>query len=225
MNSNKNISLDEVLNNGTKQSRIDAGLDADGYCDMGTIADWKMDMMVWHLLKQLRFSIRSIVDKSYALYEKCYKSSQHLSKGELEELNGRLEKEKNKRDNLTEMRLGGELSKEEYQTNKHKINSNILKLKQRIDELQRQSRAESKKLLQKISFIIDSLINKVVPNSGYDYNWYMNLIPHLSDDEYQCIKEFNIEYEDAKAYRKLRGEMLRPNQWRNLVVQNIYLVV
>lgn len=192
MNSNKNISLDEVLNNGTKQSRIDAGLDADGYCDMGTIADWKMDMMVWHLLKQLRFSIRSIVDKSYALYEKCYKSSQHLSKGELEELNGRLEKEKNKRDNLTEMRLGGELSKEEYQTNKHKINSNILKLKQRIDELQRQSRAESKKLLQKISFddftkiveekldfsqtqisevIIDSLINKVVPNSGYDYNW------------------------------------------------------
>ena len=43
MNSNKNISLDEVLNNGTKQSRIDAGLDADGYCDMGTIADWKME--------------------------------------------------------------------------------------------------------------------------------------------------------------------------------------
>ena len=42
-----------VLNNGSKQTRIDAGLDADKYCDMGTIADWKFDLMLRELLKAL----------------------------------------------------------------------------------------------------------------------------------------------------------------------------
>lgn len=232
-----------VLNHGTKQSRIDVGLDAEGYCDMGTIADWKMDMMAWHLLKQLRFSIRSIIEKSYTIYNKSYKSCQHSNKSEVEELSAKLDKEKIKMDNLTEMRLGGEIAKEEYQEYKYKINSNILKLEQRIDELKRQSRMENKGLSQKISFdefekiiegkidfskpkiavgVLDSLINKVVPNDSYDFKWYMNLIPHINDESYQCVGEFTIEFEDAKAYRKMRGEMLRPNQWRNLIVR-IYI--
>ena len=47
-------------------------------------------------------------------------------------------------------------------------------------------------------------------------------MPHTNDDDYQCIGEFTIEFEDAKAYRKMRGEMLRPNQWNNLIVK-IYI--
>ena len=140
-----------VLNNGSKQSRIDAGLDTDGYCDMGTIADWKMDMMAWHLLKQLRFSIKSIVDKSYKIYEKSYQSSKNSEREELDVLSDKLGKEKVKLNNLTEMRLGGEITKEEYQEHKYKINSNILHLEQRIDELQKQFRVEKRGISQKIS--------------------------------------------------------------------------
>ena len=31
-----------VLNNGSKKVRIEVGLDAEKYCDMGAIADWKL---------------------------------------------------------------------------------------------------------------------------------------------------------------------------------------
>ena len=42
-----------MLNNGSKKSRVQVGLDADRYCDMGAIADWKMDMMAYYIFKRL----------------------------------------------------------------------------------------------------------------------------------------------------------------------------
>lgn len=67
--------------------------------------------------------------------------------------------------------------------------------------------------------LIEALVNKVVPNDSHDFNWYMNLKPHVSDNDYECIGEFVIHFAEAKAYREMRGEMLRSNQWTDLTVR------
>ena len=229
-----------ILNNGSKQARIEAGLDTTGYCDMGTIADWKMDMMVWNLLKQLHMHIDSIAQKSYNYYDRGCKTIQHTNTDEIEQLTEKLNREQRKLENLTEMRAGGEIRKEEYQENKYKVNSNILKLEQRIDELKRKARAAKNGSESKLSTdefrriieeqmdfskpqisrgLIEALVNKVVPNDSHDLNWYMNLKPHVSDNDYECIGEFVIHFAEAKAYREMRGEMLRSNQWTDLTVR------
>ncbi|MGN0744557.1 MAG: recombinase family protein [Christensenellales bacterium] len=229
-----------ILNNGSKQARIEAGLDTTGYCDMGTIADWKMDMMVWNLLEQLHMHIDSIAQKSYNYYDRGCKTIQHTNTDEIEQLTEKLNREQRKLENLTEMRAGGEITKEEYQENKYKVNSNILKLEQRIDELKRKARAAKNGSESKLSTdefrriieeqmdfskpqisrgLIEALVNKVVPNDSHDFNWYMNLKPHVSDNDYECIGEFVIHFAEAKAYREMRGEMLRSNQWTDLTVR------
>lgn len=58
-----------ILNNGSKQARIDAGLDADKYCDMGTIADWKFDLMLRELLKALNLNNDDLIKKAYNQFE------------------------------------------------------------------------------------------------------------------------------------------------------------
>ncbi len=55
--------------NAVKQARIDAGLDADKYCDMDTIADWKMDLMLFEVLKALNLGDSTSVHAAYQTFK------------------------------------------------------------------------------------------------------------------------------------------------------------
>lgn len=52
-----------VLNNGSKQARIDSGLDSEKFCNMGTIADWKFDLMLFEVLKALNLDDEDLIKK------------------------------------------------------------------------------------------------------------------------------------------------------------------
>lgn len=232
------------LNNGSKQSRIEAGLPSEKFCDMGTIADWKMDMMVWYIMRELNFSSKRIVSDSYNLFIQAHRQQQ-ISNNFIDDLVRQKDKEQQKLENLTEMRINGELTKEEFQTYKNKITVNISKIESRIEELRKKEEEEKTKRQANISFddfvrllseeidfskpaisegLISVLINKVVPSNSQEFNWYLNLFPHTNEEEikFREIESFTIDFQKAHEFRKLRGELLRSNQWRDLVV-HIYI--
>ena len=233
-----------VLNNGSKQTRIDAGLDADKYCDMGTIADWKFDLMLRELLKALNLNNDDLIKKAYNQFENSYTKETKEAR-ELCDAEAKLRKIRIKLENLTEMRVNGEIDKQEYSSLKAKINGEMLIAEKEIDDIKRVVLEEERKATPLVSIdvfrsmavedldftkpirhsaLVNTMIKKIVPNTSLDFKWYLNLYPKrddAGDEGYKEVVEFTIDYDVAKDFRNNRGEMLRQNQWKDLTVRVI----
>ena len=231
-----------VLNNGSKQTRIDAGLDADKYCDMGTIADWKFDLMLRELLKALNLNNDDLIKKAYNQFENSYTKETKEAR-ELRDAEAKLRKIRIKLENLTEMRVNGEIDKQEYSSLKAKINGDMLIAEKEIDDIKRVVLEEERKATPLVSIgvfrsmavedpdftkpirhsaLVNTMIKKIVPNTSLDFKWYLNLYPKrddAGDEDYKEVVEFTINYDAAKDFRNNRGEMLRQNQWKDLTVR------
>ena len=231
-----------VLNNGSKQTRIDAGLDADKYCDMGTIADWKFDLMLRELLKALNLNNDDLIKKAYNQFENSYTKETKEAR-ELRDAEAKLRKIRIKLENLTEMRVNGEIDKQEYSSLKAKINGEMLIAEKEIDDIKRVVLEEERKATPLVSIdvfrsmavedldftkpirhsaLVNTMIKKIVPNTSLDFKWYLNLYPKrddAGDEDYKEVVEFTIDYDAAKDFRNNRGEMLRQNQWKDLTVR------
>lgn len=231
-----------VLNNGSKQTRIDAGLDADKYCDMGTIADWKFDLMLRELLKVLNLNNDDLIKKAYNQFENSYTKETKEAR-ELCDAEAKLRKIRIKLENLTEMRVNGEIDKQEYSSLKAKINGEMLIAEKEIDDIKRVALEEERKATPLVSIdvfrsmavedqdftkpirhsaLVNTMIKKIVPNTSLDFKWYLNLYPKrddAGDEDYKEVVEFTIDYDVAKDFRNNRGEMLRQNQWKDLTVR------
>lgn len=231
-----------VLNNGSKQTRIDTGLDADKYCDMGTIADWKFDLMLRELLKALNLNNDDLIKKAYNQFENSYTKETKEAR-ELRDAEAKLRKIRIKLENLTEMRVNGEIDKQEYSSLKAKINGEMLIAEKEIDDIKRVALEEERKTTPLVSIdvfrsiavedldftkpirhsaLVNTMIKKIVPNTSLDFKWYLNLYPKrddAGDEGYKEVVEFTIDYDVAKDFRNNRGEMLRQNQWKDLTVR------
>ena len=231
-----------VLNNGSKQARIDAGLNADKYCDMGTIADWKFDLMLRELLKALNLNNDDLIKKAYNQFENSYTKETKEAR-ELRDAEAKLRKIRIKLENLTEMRVNGEIDKQEYSSLKAKINGEMLIAEKEIDDIKRVVLEEERKATPLVSIdvfrsmavedldftkpirhsaLVNTMIKKIVPNTSLDFKWYLNLYPKrddAGDEDYKEVVEFTIDYDAAKDFRNNRGEMLRQNQWKDLTVR------
>ena len=231
-----------VLNNGSKQTRIDAGLDVGKYCDMGTIADWKFDLMLRELLKALNLNNDDLIKKAYNQFENSYTKETKEAR-ELRDAEAKLRKIRIKLENLTEMRVNGEIDKQEYSSLKAKINGEMLIAEKEIDDIKREVLEEERKATPLVSIdvfrsiavedldftkpirhsaLVNTMIKKIVPNTSLDFKWYLNLYPKrddAGDEDYKEVVEFTIDYDVAKDFRNNRGEMLRQNQWKDLTVR------
>ena len=230
------------LNNGSKKIRESAGISTEGYCDMGTIGDWKIDMMAQKIFQGLCGEQTECINRSYSIYENNFRAKGNNSNNQKEVLLSKIEKSKVKLNNLTNMRMEGEISKEEYQECRQKVTDEIAtfqkKLKALVEEKKEPDPAVIKMsldefaaiLIEKIDFnapiidrgIIEQFVEKIVPRNTLEFDWYLNLIPHIFEDNsstgYNEVWTFVINFDEAEKYRKLRGGFLRKNQWRDLTV-------
>ena len=231
-----------VLNNGSKKVRIEVGLDAEKYCDMGAIADWKLDLMFQKILDELNLHNNELVDKAYQKFEECYtrdmKDLRRLRDAEV-----KLRKIQMKIENLTEMRVSGEITKQEFSSMKNKINGEMLMAEKEVEEAKTLLLEEDKManplidkadfkdmIMEKLDFstpikqsnLVEAIVKKIVPNTTLDFTWYLNLFPRQEgneDRDYREIKTFIIGYKTAKEFRKTRHTLLRENQWQDLMVR------
>lgn len=209
---------------------------------MGTIADWKMDLMLFSVLEALNLNNASLMKKTYNQFENSYTKETKEAKG-LRDAEARLRKIQIKLENLTEMRVNGEINKQEFTSLKAKINGEMLVAEKEIDDIKQVVLEEEKRVTPLIPFevfrsmaieeldftkpikhsnLVDAIVKKIVPNTAQDFKWYLNLFPREegSDDrDYKEAAVITIGYEDAKKFRDNRGAMLRKNQWKDLTVR------
>lgn len=231
-----------ILNNGSKQARIDAGLDADKYCDMGTIADWKMDLMLFEVLKALNLGDSTSVHAAYQTFKNKNTKETNEARA-LRDAEAKLRKIQIKLENLTEMRVNGEIGKQEFMSLKTKINGEMLVVEKEIDDIKQVVLDEERKTTPLISFevfksiaiekldfskpikqsnLVDVIVKKIVPNTAQEFKWYLNLFPReegAEESDYEEIVVLEIDYDKAKEFREMRGAMLRKNQWKDLIIR------
>lgn len=230
-----------VLNNGSKKTRVNVGLDADHYCDMGAIADWKMDMMAYYIFKRFSLDPSDFKRKVYSIYKDSSGTDQKDYEVIIKNLISQIEKERIKLDNLTNMRMEGEINKDEYLNYKEKAVLNISRFEAEIVRLKKEELAHTEQtsgvlspeqiyelLKREIDLteprikrgLIDAFVEKVIPRHSREFNWYLNFVPHsvFDKNQYTEIDTFTIDFDSAHEYRAKRGELLRRNQWFDVVV-------
>ncbi|MGN1103450.1 MAG: recombinase family protein, partial [Candidatus Coproplasma sp.] len=230
------------LNNGSKQARIDAGLDAENFCDMTTIADWKFDLMLFAILEVLNLNNKDLIKKTYEKFKSLYRKDIKEVKG-LKEAEAKLRRIQIKLENLTEMRVNGEINKQEFTSLKAKINGEMLVVEKEIDDIKQAVHEEEKMTNPLISLetfsslvvedldfskplkhstLVDAIVKKIVPETTHDFKWYLNMFPKgegCRDEDYTEIMKITIDYEMAQKFKTERGSVLRPNHWKDIVVR------
>ncbi len=229
------------LNFGSKQIRVDARLPADDYCNVGCVADWKLDMMFAAVLRTLKGVKNDVIRHAYKIFNDNNKRDFSLIDRQIGELEGHISKEKMKLENLTDMRMSGEISKDEFISYKEKICANILKFELRLNDLRGKLMEEDKEILPKMTYdqfeamvelsidftkpvlqssVAEQLIEKIHVDTEHDFTWYLNLFPHGEEHkEYKEAAVIKIEFDEAKEFRAQRGAILRRNQWWDLTVR------
>ena len=227
------------LNNGSKDIRLEAGIDDSKTCNLREICDWKLEMMARHIFAGLWGSKKDILNNVSSLYQiGVFEEYQKAA-----EIKATVDKEIAKLDEklkrLTRMRLEDEIPKESYLELKKEIEQEKIELinKRRIldagmvpneDGEEEPAKKVEDFLLSKMDFtehyidreVINQFVHTIVPVTETCFNWYMNFdLIDKPDDMKKLVWEFTIDYKGARSYRKEKDGMLRPNQWQDLTVR------
>lgn len=257
---------DNQVINGKKSKREKQGLPAEWNCDLVSICDWKLEMMMWRIIKQTWTSGKEDIEQAFEIIKECYKEEKTENIEQMKALRLKKEKLKKRVDNLIEMRADGEISKEEYMNKKQDCEKQINLIENDlIEHEQKKGMGENtddvlckikETLDQMIDFssgtidhdILDKLVTRIVHIDNYEYDVYLNLgmkldfnsgtvieeekeikTKRFSADNIEIKKEkhiklfdMKIDFEEARAYRKMLGKYLRESQWNNLVA-HVYL--
>ena len=156
------------------------------------IADWKLEMMAKMIFEQIWQERKETVDTVCELIKECYQVEKP-KKVNLTGIVAQIERYKNKKNTLLEMRTDGEISKDEYKEQKEKVEKALLEL---TEEYERMLATEDaiqnpdicwdeiqSSLNAMIDFsnpqidrhIIRKFVSKIVPNGRNHFRWYMNL--------------------------------------------------
>lgn len=227
------------LNYGSKDIRIEAGIDDSKSCNLKEICDWKLEMMARHIFAGLWGKKKDILNNVSSLYQiGVFQEYQKAA-----EIKATVDKEIAKLDEklkrLTRMRLEDENPKESYLELKKEIEQEKIELinKRSIldagmvpneDGEEDPAKKVEDFLLSKMDFtehyvereVIKQFDHTIVPVTETCFNWYMNFdLIDESNDMKKLVWEFTIDYKTARFYRKEKDGMLRPNQWQDLTVK------
>ena len=122
------------LNNGSANQRRKAGVDDTGFCDQSMIADWKLEMMAKLIFEHIWKDRKEAIDTVCNLIKECYQLEMP-KKVNLTGIVSQIERYKNKKSNLLEMRTDGEISKEEYKEQREKIDKALADLNEEYERM------------------------------------------------------------------------------------------
>ena len=229
------------LNNGSKKLREEVGVTTDGYCDMPEICDWKFELMAYTIFNNLKLDFDSLIQSAYGVYAQNYTNEKSALKSSRTELILKKDKLKRKLNNLTSMRMDEEITKEEYLDHRQKINEEIEQLDVLIEKsaiiqpdnsIAKLSAEEFNMILKNKTDVsqlkldrnfLEEIIYRIVPIKHTEFNWYLNLLPHKGDwcEQGKNVRTITINYDMAHDYRQKSKNMLRRNQWEDLIVNVI----
>lgn len=204
------------LATGTKKTRENKGLSTEGICESKMMTEWKLNLMASELFKRVFVDKKAILAIAESAIQKHISDKESSKNNDIiESLQKELEKQKRKADNLIDMRMSEEISKEIFLIKKEEVDSKIKILEEQLGQYDIENlENETDNLLSKLEVIkfaleqqidfdngnkisesmIDAFVEKIVV--GRDYcSWYLRFFP-----EPVKLTTDNRRKQNAKAY-------------------------
>jgi len=230
------------VRNRKKSFRIAHGLDAEGYCDIPSICEWKLDFMlknilerVWHNPKQTVTVLAHNIGDNYVQKDSDNSEQSRLQR-EYSRLKCRIEQ-------LLDMRLDNQIDEITFEDKRNQLNERIAQIEKQLQAYAELTVAESTEdisdtitrvtdILQDIcnleqkqvsDKLIDCLVERITPTEAGIFKWYLKDGTYddltFNEEEYVLYESFCLGFEKAKEYRKSFGNFIRANQWNDLNVE------
>ncbi len=211
--------------------------ESEGFCDMRAICGWKLEMMAKSVFRK--------VWKDSDLLEKAIEIFMNETVMEQQDIdrirNGyRLEIKKlsEKAERLIEMRLNGEIDRDNYLRLKATVDADKKQAEQQLldyENLPRVSQSHpfskeqiKKHLLEFISpnttdfddNIIDKFVTQIKVESETEFSWYLHFDTKENfNTRKNLMCSFTISFKEALRYRNKRKQLLRQNQYQELTIK------
>lgn len=233
-----------IVNNKSKTFRESNNLDATGYCNAQAITDWKLEMMLIHILKRLwenpKESVKVLVEEIADNYteDNCIVD---IDKAKLLREKGRIN---TRLETLLDMRLDGSIEDDAF-------NLKQAQLKERLEQIESELKANEEVIVvertedvsnavskvtqvldktcdldqkQVAEELVDSLIRRITPTEDGVYKWYFkgendDEESKFSEDNYVLYDNFVVDFDTASSFRKKFGNYLRKNQYKDLKIE------
>ena len=203
-----------IVRNGSIKTREKKGLSTEGICTTPMVQEWKMEMMARMILAKFFTDKESILKVADEILMSGIEQEMNQRDDDklivLKSKKSKLEKQLN---NLLDLRLNDEISKELFIQKKEVLEKDLKSVTINIEEIELQENLteeglqikikELKKILRKeMDFdsnsipheIIEALVYKIVVNSPTDYEWYLNFV----DDKVEIKVNGTINKDSAE---------------------------
>jgi DNA invertase Pin-like site-specific DNA recombinase len=182
------------ISTGTVSTRLKKGLSIEGICDVPMVQGWKLGMMANLIFKQFWNDKGTVVKIADELLEQNIQLELDNSKADqIKELEAKKHRIAIKLENLLDLRISDEITKDEYSKKKQSLEENLSELDTKINELdsdeiltedQLDAKVEVLKFALEHNFdfdtynipdnIIDAFVKKIVVHKDY-FEWQLNL--------------------------------------------------
>lgn len=230
------------VNNRKKSYRIANGLDAEGYCDVPSICEWKLDFMLKNILQRIWNNPKetvTILTESISVNfvkEQTDNTEHGILRREYERLKCRLER-------LLDMRLDNGIDEKAFEEKKSQLHERMTEIEAELKNHERHEIIEStedvgyvservKDILNSIvdleqksvdERLIDTLVERVMPTEAGIFKWYLDCSTNedtlFAEKDYILYDSFSLGFDEARTYRKQSGNFIRPNQWKDLFIE------
>ena len=233
------------VRNRKKSFRIANHLDTEGYCDVPSICEWKLDFMLKNILKRIWQNPKQTVKVLVRQIAENYTEERKEADSVQDRLQREYDRLKCREEMLLDMRLDNQIDEESFESKRSQIHKRLTDISQKLQENVSMELVESTVDISDIiasvrealgnacdltkkqvsEDLIDSLVVRVVPTEEGVFRWYLNIGMQdkeqdtFSFDDYILYDSFDLDFEKAKEYRKAFGNFIRSRQWRDINVE------
>lgn len=122
------------INTGTVATRKKKGLDTEGICETPMVPGWKIRMMADWIFRIISVDKENVIELASQMIVQHYKEDANDHQEEIKELQQEISRERNRLNNLVEMRMDGEIEKEVFLEKKMRIDEKIVNLENKLCE-------------------------------------------------------------------------------------------
>ncbi len=208
-----------------------------GFCDMRAICGWKLEMMAKAVFRKV-WKNSELLEKTIKIFMNETVMEQQDIERIRSEYKLEIKKLSEKAERLIEMRMNGEIDRDTYlrlkatvEADKRQAEQQLLDYESlpRVAQVHPHSKEEIKKhLLEFISpnnteldeNVINKFVSQIKVESETEFSWYLRFdIGKNFNLEKQLHCTFTIPFKDALKYRNKRKQILRANQYQDLIIK------
>lgn len=211
--------------------------EGEGFCDMRAICGWKLEMMAKAVFRKV-WKDSGLLENAIKIFMNEMVMEQQDIERIRNEYRSAIKKISEKAERLIEMRLNGEIDRDNYLRLKATVDADKKQAEQQLldyENLPRVSQSHpfskeqiKKHLLEFISSnntdinenILDKFVAQIKVESENEFSWYLRFdLKENFNTEKKLYCTFTIPFKDALRYRNKRKHLLRKNQYKELLVK------